>query len=56
MIEIDDWRNYMNTKMVCQKLSVTPKMLRIYEEQGLIAPKRKENNYREYTAENLVEI
>lgn len=46
----------MNTKMVCQKLSVTPKMLRIYEEQGLIAPKRKENNYREYTAENLVEI
>lgn len=56
VIKIDDWRNYMNTKMVCQKLSVTPKMLRIYEEQGLIAPKRKENNYREYTAENLVEI
>lgn len=46
----------MNTKMVCQKLSVTPKMLRIYEEQGLITPKRRENNYREYTAENLVEI
>lgn len=46
----------MNTKMVCERLSVTPKMLRIYEEQGLIKPKRKENNYREYTAENLVEI
>lgn len=46
----------MNTKAVCKKLNVTPKMLRIYEEHGLICPKRRENNYREYSAENLVQI
>ncbi len=46
----------MNTKAVCEKLNVTPKMLRIYEEQGLIRPKRRENNYREYSAENLLQI
>ncbi len=46
----------MNTKAVCKKLSVTPKMLRVYEEQGLIKPKRLENNYRDYSVENLVQI
>ena len=46
----------MNTKTVCEKLSVTPKMLRIYEEQGLISPQRMENNYRDYSVENLVQI
>ena len=46
----------MNTKTVCEKLSVTPKMLRVYEEHGLIKPKRLENNYRDYSVENLVQI
>ena len=46
----------MNTKTVCEKLSVTPKMLRVYEEQGLIKPKRLENNYRDYSVEKLVQI
>ena len=46
----------MNTKEVCRRLNVTPKMLRIYEEQGLICPERRENNYREYSAENLLQI
>ena len=46
----------MNTKAVCRRMSVTPKMLRIYEEQGLIKPQRLENNYRDYSLENLVQI
>ena len=46
----------MNTKAVCQRLSVTPKMLRIYEEQGLIHPERLDNNYRNYSMENLIQI
>lgn len=46
----------MNTKKVCQQLDVTPKMLRIYEDQGLIAPRRQENTYREYSIEDLFQI
>lgn len=46
----------MNTKAVCEKLNVTTKMLRIYEEQELICPRRRENNYRDYSAENLLQI
>lgn len=46
----------MNTKSVCERLSVTPKMLRIYEEQGLIHPQRLDNNYRDYSMENLIQI
>ena len=46
----------MNTKEVCVELSVTPKTLRVYEEQKLIAPCREENNYREYSADDLLRI
>lgn len=46
----------MNTKKVCLQLKVTPKMLRIYEQQGLISPKRLENSYREYSREDLFQI
>ncbi len=46
----------MNTKMVCSKLGVTSKMLRLYEEHGLVCPDRKENNYREYSPEDLLQI
>ncbi len=46
----------MNTKEVCRKLSVTPKMLRVYETQKLISPVRCENNYRDYSIEDILKI
>lgn len=46
----------MNTRKVCDQLHVTQKMLRVYEDQGLIAPKRKENAYRDYSIEDLFQI
>lgn len=46
----------MNTKQVCQRFSVTPKMLRIYEEKGLLMPERGENNYRDYSAKDLLRL
>ncbi len=46
----------MNTNEVCKRLSVTPKMLRIYEEHGLLRPERKENNYRNYSDNDLILI
>lgn len=46
----------MNTKMICDQLSVTPKMLRVYESHGIISPKRRENNYREYNFDDVVRI
>ena len=46
----------MNTKDICKQLSVTPKMLRIYEEGGLIHPHRGENNYRYYSEEDVLRI
>lgn len=46
----------MNTRKVCDQLNVTPKMLRIYEQQGLLAPKRTENSYRDYSREDLFQI
>ena len=46
----------MNTKEVCNRLSVTPKMLRIYERQKLICAERSENNYRNYSIDDLLQI
>ena len=46
----------MNTKEVCSKLSVTPKMLRVYENQKLICAKRGENNYRNYSIDDVLQI
>lgn len=46
----------MNTKEVCRQLSVTPKMLRIYERRKLIQAGRRENNYRDYSIEDLMQI
>lgn len=46
----------MNTRQVCMELSVTPKTLRVYEEQKLIAPYRGENNYRNYSIDDLLRI
>ncbi len=46
----------MQTKEVCRQLQVTPKMLRVYEQHNLINPERKENNYREYSLDDIMQI
>ncbi len=46
----------MNTKEICRQLSITPKMLRIYESQKLINAERGENNYRNYTTDDVLRI
>lgn len=46
----------MNTKEVCGKLAVTPKMLRVYEAQKLIRAKRSENGYRDYSLDDVLQI
>jgi DNA-binding transcriptional MerR regulator len=46
----------MNTKEVCRQLSVTPKMLRVYENQKLIQAGRDDNNYRNYSIEDMLQI
>jgi DNA-binding transcriptional MerR regulator len=38
----------VNTKTVCKQLNVSQKALKIYEDLGIIGPKRDENNYRNY--------
>ena len=46
----------MNTKEVCRKLSITPKMLRVYEGQNLIHARRGENGYRNYSLDDVLQI
>lgn len=46
----------MNTRKVCDQLNVTQKMLRVYEDQGLVTPHRLENAYRDYSIEDLFQI
>lgn len=46
----------MNTKKVCNQLQITQKLLRTYEEQGIINPNRLSNNYRDYSIEDIVKI
>jgi len=43
----------MNTKEVCQRLNITPKALRVYEKYGLINASRDENDYRNYSLEDI---
>lgn len=50
------WYPRMNTKEVCRQLSVTPKMLRVYENQKLINAERSENNYRNYSIDDVLQI
>jgi DNA-binding transcriptional MerR regulator len=35
---------------------VSPRLLRYYEEQGLLRPARRANGYREYTASDVAEV
>lgn len=46
----------MNTKRVLKELNITQKALRIYEDLGIILPKRDDNNYRNYSDEDLIKI
>ena len=46
----------MNTKDVCDGLNVTLKSLRVYEECGIVIPKREENNYRNYSEDDLFKL
>ncbi|GEQ23469.1 MerR family transcriptional regulator [Clostridium butyricum] len=46
----------MNTKIVCKRFNVSPKALRIYEDLGIIVPKRDENNYRNYSENDLLKL
>lgn len=46
----------MNTKRVCKEMGVSSKALKIYEEYGIIVPKRDENGYRDYSEEDLLKL
>jgi len=41
---------------VCKKLGITTKSLRIYEEKGLVVPKRDKNEYRNYSDLDLLRL
>ena len=43
----------MNLAKVSALTAVSPRMLRYYEELGLIAPKRGDNNYRSYSPHDI---
>jgi len=46
----------MNTKRVCEKINISPKALRIYEEYELISPERGDNGYRNYNDEDILRL
>jgi len=46
----------MNTKMVCDKINISPKALRIYEDCELITPNRRDNGYRCYSDEDILRL
>jgi len=47
----------MNIKTVAEKTGLTKKAIKYYESEGLINPqKNAENNYREYTAEDIARL
>lgn len=47
----------MNIKIVSEKTGLTKKAIKYYESEGLISPsKNSDNNYREYTDEDIVKL
>lgn len=46
----------MNTKTICNTLNISSKALRIYEELGIVIPKRDENNYRNYNEDDMLKL
>jgi len=49
--------NKMNIKIASEKTGLTKKAIKYYENEGLISPlKNSENNYREYSDEDIVKL
>jgi DNA-binding transcriptional MerR regulator len=46
----------MNLAKVAQLTQVSPRMLRYYEQQGLLKPVRSQNNYRHYSLQDIEKI
>ncbi len=46
----------MNTKTVYDQFNISPKALRIYEDLGIVVPKRDANNYRNYSEDDLLKL
>lgn len=46
----------MKSKELCELLDVSYKSLRVYEDSGLIKPKRDDNNYRNYNEDDILRI
>ena len=47
----------MNTKDAAEKIGLTKKAIKYYEGEGLIMPlKNIENNYREYTCQDVIKL
>lgn len=46
----------MNTMDVCSRLGITPKGLRVYEEKGMVVPKRNKNGYRNYSDIDMLRL
>ena len=47
----------MNIKVVSEKTGLTKKAIKYYESEGLISPlKNNDNNYREYTDNDIVKL
>lgn len=46
----------MNTNEVRKQLNISSKALRIYESIGIVVPERKENNYRNYSEDDLMKL
>ena len=46
----------MKIKELEELLSISRSNIRFYEKQGLFSPQRKENNYREYTQEDIAAL
>lgn len=46
----------MNTKNVCKILNTSSKALRIYEDLGILVPVRDENNYRNYSDDDILKL
>ena len=47
---------FMNLAKVAELTQVSPRMLRYYENLGLVQPKRTANNYRDYSQKNIEDI
>ncbi|GKX65357.1 MerR family transcriptional regulator [Inconstantimicrobium mannanitabidum] len=46
----------MNTNEVRRQLNISSKALRIYESMGIVVPERTENNYRNYSKDDLMKL